>query len=72
MPALRATVLGAHTSLTRCRLSESQPIPVWIEEMDLTPPRLDHDLTTELTRDCVQVADPQIDKAVRLRITGVL
>lgn len=72
MAAQRAAVLGAHTSLTRCGFSESQPIPVWIEEMDLTPPRLHHDLTIELTSYCVQVADPQIDEAVGVGVTTVL
>lgn len=52
--------------------SESQPIPIWIEEMNLTPPRLHHDLTIELTSYCVQVADPQIDEAVGVGVTTVL
>ena len=63
---------GGPASIARRCLSESQPIPVWVDEMDLAAPGLHRDLTIEVTSDRIQVTDPQVHEAVRRGVASVL
>lgn len=61
-----------HGSPTLRRGANPQTISVWIHQVDLTTPRLFHDLYIELHSDGLDLAYLQIDESVRYRIASVL